>query len=145
MANISRAAAIVGAAESDELGYLENRKSDLQLLVEAASNALDDAGLKKGDVDAIFSSGNTMGFAEHMGIIPRFTDGTSVGGSSFVIHAGSRAGGHCGRLLRDGSGCSRLCGPLQAVLRRRRRYRRRRAGVPGRPVRDALRVYRRSH
>ena len=73
MASISRAAAIVGAAESDELGYLENRKSDLQLLVEAASNALDDAGLKKGDVDAIFSSGNTMGFAEHMGIIPRFT------------------------------------------------------------------------
>ena len=99
MANISRAAAIVGAAESDELGYLENRKSDLQLLVEAASNALDDAGLKKGDVDAIFSSGNTMGFAEHMGIIPRFTDGTSVGGSSFVIHAGHAlaaiAAGYC--------------------------------------------------
>ena len=40
MANISRAAAIVGAAESDELGYLENRKSDLQLHVEASYNAL---------------------------------------------------------------------------------------------------------
>ena len=99
MANISRAAAIVGAAESDELGYLENRKSDLQLHVEASYNALEDAGLKKGDVDAIFSSGNTLGLAEHMGIHPRFTDSTSVGGSSFVIHAGHAlaaiAAGYC--------------------------------------------------
>ena len=62
MANISRAAAIVGAAESDEMGYLENRKSDLQLHVEASYNALEDAGLKKSDVDAIFSSGNTLGW-----------------------------------------------------------------------------------
>ena len=99
MANISRAAAIVGAAESDELGYLENRKSDLQLHVEASYNALEDAGLKKSDVDAIFSSGNTLGLAEHMGIHPRFTDSTSVGGSSFVIHAGHAlaaiAAGYC--------------------------------------------------
>ena len=145
MANISRAAAIVGAAESDELGYLENRKSDLQLLVEAASNALDDAGLKKGDVDAIFSSGNTMGFAEHMGIIPRFTDGTSVGGSSFVIHAGHAlaaiAAGYCetalvvhgsaghSRRFFGGGGGIEGGGPAS----------------PGRPVRDALRVHRRSH
>ena len=145
MANISRAAAIVGAAESDELGYLENRKSDLQLLVEAASNALDDAGLKKSDVDAIFSSGNTMGFAEHMGIIPRFTDGTSVGGSSFVIHAGHAlaaiAAGYCETaLVVHGS-----AGHSTAVLRRRRRHRGRRARFPRGAIRDALRVYRRSH
>ncbi len=99
MANLSRGAAIVGAAESDEIGYLENRKSDLQLHAEAASNALEDAGLKKGDVDAIFAAGNTMGLAEHMGIQPKFTDSTSVGGSSFVIHAGHAlaaiAAGYC--------------------------------------------------
>ena len=99
MPNLSRGAAIVGVAESDELGYLENRKSDLQLGAEAAYNALEDAGLKKGDVDAIFASGNTLGLAEHMGIQPRFTDGTSVGGSSFVIHAGhalaAMAAGYC--------------------------------------------------
>ena len=88
MANISRGAAIVGVAESDDIGYLDNNKSDLQLHAEAAYNALEDAGLKKSDVDAIFASGNTLGLAEHMGIQPKFTDGTSVGGASFVIHAG---------------------------------------------------------
>ncbi len=99
MASISRAAAIVGAAESDELGYLENRRSDLQLSTEAAYNALEDAGLRKADVDAIFAGGNTLGLAEHMGIHPRFTDSTQVGGSSFVIHAGHAlaaiAAGYC--------------------------------------------------
>ena len=99
MANVSRAAVIVGVAEADEMGYLEGRKSDLQLHEEASYNALEDAGLKKSDVDAIFSAGNTLGLAEHMGIQPRFTDGTSVGGSSFVIHAGhamaAMAAGYC--------------------------------------------------
>ena len=47
MANISRAAVIVGVAESDELGYLEGRKSDLQLHEEASYNALEDAGLTR--------------------------------------------------------------------------------------------------
>ena len=87
----------MGAAESDELGYLENRKSDLQLHVEASYNALEDAGLKKSDVDAIFSSGNTLGLAEHMGIHPRFTDSTSVGRLLFRDTRGSRSCGHCGR------------------------------------------------
>ena len=145
MANISRAAAIVGAAESDELGYLENRKSDLQLHVEASYNALEDAGLKKSDVDAIFSSGNTLGLAEHMGIHPRFTDSTSVGGSSFVIHAGHAlaaiAAGYCEvALVTHGS-----AGHSRRFLRRRRRHRGRRASFTRWAVRDALRVYRRSH
>ncbi len=99
MPNVSRAAAIVGVAEADEIGYLENRKSDLQLNTEACYNALEDAGLKKSDVDAVFAAGNTLGLAEHMGIHPRFTDSTSVGGSSFVIHAGHAlaaiAAGYC--------------------------------------------------
>ena len=97
--NISRAAAIVGVAEADEMGYLENMKSDLQLNEEACYNALEDAGLKKSDVDGIFAAGNTLGLAEHMGIHPRFTDSTSVGGSSFIIHAGHAlaaiAAGYC--------------------------------------------------
>ncbi len=88
MQNISRAAAIVGVAEADEIGYLENRKSDLQLNEEACYNAIEDAGLNKSDVDGLFAAGNTLGLAEHMGIHPKFTDSTSVGGSSFVIHAG---------------------------------------------------------
>ena len=50
-------------------------------------NALDDAGLTMKDVDGLFTAGfSTMLTAEYFGIVPRYTDSTSVGGSSFVIH-----------------------------------------------------------
>jgi len=79
--------AIVGAAESDELGRLPH-KSSLQLHMEATSNALADAGLKKSDVDAVFTSGrNTANdVPEYLGIRPRFVGGTQVGGCSFILH-----------------------------------------------------------
>ena len=78
--------AIVGAAESDEIGHVPD-KSALQHHAEAAYNALDDAGLTKADVDGLFTAGySTLLTAEYMGIQPRYTDSTSVGGSSFVIH-----------------------------------------------------------
>ena len=78
--------AIVGVAESDEMGTVPN-KSSLQHHAEAAHNALADAGLSKNDVDGIFTAGfSTLATAEYLGIQPSFTDNTSVGGSSFVIH-----------------------------------------------------------
>jgi len=80
-------AAIVGVAESDELGKLPH-KSALQLHMEATANALADAGLKKSDVDAVFSSGRNMAndLPEYLGIRPRFVGGTQVGGCSFILH-----------------------------------------------------------
>ena len=78
--------AIVGVAESDEMGTVPN-KSSLQHHAEAAHNALNDAGLSKNDVDGLFTAGfSTLATAEYLGIQPNFTDNTSVGGSSFVIH-----------------------------------------------------------
>ena len=79
--------AIVGVAESDELGRLPH-KSSLQLHMEATHSALADAGLKKSDVDAVFSSGrNTANdVPEYLGIRPRFVGGTQVGGCSFILH-----------------------------------------------------------
>jgi acetyl-CoA acetyltransferase len=78
--------AIAGAAESDEIGLTPN-KSSLQLHAEAGYNALKDAGLGIKDVDGLFTAGySTLATAEYMGINPRYTDSTSVGGSSFVIH-----------------------------------------------------------
>jgi len=81
--------AIVGADESDEIGIVPH-KGVLQLHAEAALNALADAGLDKRDVDGVFTCGAgfaaSLQVAEYLGIQPRYTDSTSVGGSSFVIH-----------------------------------------------------------
>ena len=86
-----RAAAVVGVAESDEIGLVPN-KSTLQLLGEAALNALDDAGLSLRDVEGLFTAGfRTTEVAEYLGIQPRYFDGTHVGGSSFVVHLGHAA------------------------------------------------------
>lgn len=86
--SISNKVAIVGAAETNQLGQIAD-KSAIMLHAEAAMNALDDAGLKLSDVDGICTAGfPSYDVAEYLGIVPRFTDGTSVGGSSFVIHVG---------------------------------------------------------
>jgi acetyl-CoA acetyltransferase len=79
--------AIVGAGESDEHGKLP-QKSAFALHAEAARNALADAGLRKDDVDAVFSAGLWMGSetAEYLGIRPRYIDGTQIGGCSFIAH-----------------------------------------------------------
>ena len=79
--------AIVGAAEADEHGKLPH-KSAFMLHAEAARNALADAGLSLGDVDAVFSAGLWMGSetAEYLGIRPRYIDGTQIGGCSFIAH-----------------------------------------------------------
>ena len=78
--------AIVGAAESDEIGKIPG-KSSLQHHAEAAYNALEDAGIGIGEVDGVLTAGySSMVLAEYLGITPTYTDGTAVGGSSFVIH-----------------------------------------------------------
>ena len=96
---LSGTSEIVGVAESDEIGRLPN-KSSLALHAEAALNALDDAGLSRTDVDGLLTAGwSTLDVAEYLGIEPRFTDSTSVGGSSFVIHVAHAmaaiAAGYC--------------------------------------------------
>ncbi len=107
--------AIVGAAESDELGRLP-QKSALQLHAEAARNALADAGLDKGAVDGVFSAGrwSSAETADYLGLKPRYVDGTLVGGCSFLAHVrhamGAIAAGLCDvALVTHGeSGASRV-------------------------------------
>ena len=78
--------AIVGASESDEIGVLPD-KSALALHAEAARNALSDAGLAITDVDGLFTAGVTsVQLGEYLGIVPRYSDGTNVGGCSFIMH-----------------------------------------------------------
>jgi acetyl-CoA acetyltransferase len=82
-------ACIVGVDESDQIGTLPN-VSQLSLHLEAISNAVRDAGLKVKDVDGIFTAGQhspaTLG--EALGVKPRYVDGTTVGGCSFIIMVG---------------------------------------------------------
>jgi acetyl-CoA acetyltransferase len=83
-------AAIVGAAESD-LGEVGPGFTPLDLIGQATERALDDAGLEKKDVDGLFSASAyysmaTVSAGEYLGIRPRYSDATNMGGSSFVSH-----------------------------------------------------------
>ena len=58
----------------------------------AVLKALDDAGLKLSDVDGIWAatavhSMAAMSLAEYLGIQPKFSSGSNIGGSSFLAHA----------------------------------------------------------
>lgn len=78
--------AIVGAAESTELGKIAD-KSALELHVDAAVNALRDAGMTPADIDGIACAGeNPVDVADYLGIVPEYIDGTNVGGSSYMLH-----------------------------------------------------------
>jgi acetyl-CoA acetyltransferase len=79
--------AIVGAAESDEVGKLPG-KTALALHAEGARNALADAGLTAKDVDAVLSTGRQTAndVPEYLGIRPRYMDNTQMGGCSFIAH-----------------------------------------------------------
>ncbi|MEX0786561.1 MAG: acetyl-CoA acetyltransferase, partial [Dehalococcoidia bacterium] len=83
--SLSKKVALVGVDESDEIGICEG-KTAIQLHAEAARNALRDAGLELSDVDGLGTAGpSVMQLAEYLGVQPSYMDGTSVGGSSFVI------------------------------------------------------------
>jgi acetyl-CoA acetyltransferase len=78
---------IAGAAETDAIGKLPD-KSTLQLHVEAAVNAVADAGLTMRDIDGIatVSAPGPVQVAHALGITPSYLDGTGVGGTSFLLH-----------------------------------------------------------
>ncbi|MEU7004918.1 acetyl-CoA acetyltransferase [Nonomuraea sp. NPDC046570] len=92
---------VAGVAESD-LGV--TGLGSLDLAAQAAARALADAGLTTRDVDGLFTAVAGRGMApldvgEYLGIRPRYTDGTMVGGSSFVSHL------HHAALALDAGAC----------------------------------------
>jgi acetyl-CoA C-acetyltransferase len=71
-------------------------KSLAQLHAESAKGALDDAGLKKEDIDGYFCAGDAPGLgplsmADYMGLKLRHMDSTDTGGSSYLVHVGHAA------------------------------------------------------
>jgi len=79
-------AAVVGAAETTQLGVIANM-SQVQLHADAALNAVRDAGISISDIDGIATAGESPeSIAHYLGITPNWIDATGVGGCSFLMH-----------------------------------------------------------
>ncbi|MEM9147493.1 MAG: acetyl-CoA acetyltransferase [Pseudomonadota bacterium] len=83
-------AACVGLATAG-VGEAPGRNA-MELMVEAVHGALAEAEIPLGEVDGLFAatafhSMAAMSLAEHLGIRPAFSDGSNIGGSSFMAHA----------------------------------------------------------
>lgn len=81
-----RAASIVAGVGTYGLGETPGQ-SEFELLAGTAQAALGDAGLKIADVDAVFCTSmqhnmGSLSLAEYLGIKPKFSDSTVIGGSS---------------------------------------------------------------
>ena len=85
-AQVSKAAAIVGAAEANEIGFLKEPKSSLQLHIEAIKNVSEQTGIPISQIDGVFSTGWSSELCEHLGIHPKYIDTTACGGCSFEMH-----------------------------------------------------------
>jgi acetyl-CoA acetyltransferase len=84
------AVAIAGAAESD-LGEVGPGFTPVDLMAQASLRALEDCGLTTADVDGLFAASTQLPWAsvnlgDALGIRPRYTDSTQVGGASPVAH-----------------------------------------------------------
>jgi acetyl-CoA acetyltransferase len=79
------AAALVGVADdASPTGELDRTGRALEAAM--VLDALEDAGLTLADVDGVCHAESSMGFAEYLGVHPRFTDSTMTGGSSYEVH-----------------------------------------------------------
>ncbi len=81
-----KAAAIVGAAEANEIGFLQTPITSLQLHIEAIKNLSEQTGIPIAKIDGVFSTGWSTELCEHLGIRPKYIDTTAVGGCSFEMH-----------------------------------------------------------
>src|SRR5690348_12125095 len=116
--------AIVGAAETTELGRIPNL-SQIGLHADAALNAMKDAGIGPKDIDGVATAGETpVTIAHYLGITPKWVDGTAVGGCSFMIHvrhaAAALESGMCSTVL---SRMARAAAPGSGARGRRCRRR----------------------
>jgi acetyl-CoA acetyltransferase len=88
---LSAEVSIVGAATAG-IGW-ESRQSVAEIMADAAHKALDDAGLAVRDVDGLFAVTPyywmpSVTLADQLGIQPKVTDSTNIGGASVVAHVG---------------------------------------------------------
>jgi acetyl-CoA acetyltransferase len=116
----SKSIAVVGAAETTRMGVVPEL-SNLGLHLDAALNAMSDAGLSPKQIDGIATAGeHPWSVAGSLGITPRWVDGTNVGGCSYMLHvrhaAAAIAAGYCSTVLitHGESGRSQIAPALYA-------------------------------
>jgi acetyl-CoA acetyltransferase len=94
--------AIVGASETTGMGDIPGMSS-LMLAADATMNAIKDCGIDKNKIDGVFSTHSPTQLAHYLGITPTCIDGTSIGGTSFLLHvrhaAAALALGYCNYAL----------------------------------------------
>ncbi len=95
--------AIVGAAEAG-LGVAPEGSTAIDQMGRAALAALTDAKLGPDDVDGLFAASTqlpwaTVNLGEYLGVSPRYSDSTQLGGSSFMAHL------HHAMLAIEGGAC----------------------------------------
>jgi acetyl-CoA acetyltransferase len=84
--DLRKKVAIIGAAETDRVGVIPEI-TQLGLHAQAARNAIRDAGIDKSQIDGLACAGESVvAVADYLDIQPQYVDGTSIGGSSFMIH-----------------------------------------------------------
>lgn len=82
--------AIVGVGEAGIAGFAPGT-TPVDAMALASSLALEDAGLTPADVDGVFAAGlqtfmPTLSLCEYLGMRPRYTDGTQIGGGAAIAH-----------------------------------------------------------
>ncbi len=83
--------AVAGVGESESWDVGGQGLTALDLIGQATAAALDDAGLRLDEVDGLFTASAYYGMpglnvGEYLGIRPRYSDSTNLGGASFVSH-----------------------------------------------------------
>jgi acetyl-CoA acetyltransferase len=90
-ASLAGCATIAGVATAG-IGW-DTDSTPAELMVESTLAALGDAGIRLNDVDAVFAVTPyywmpSLTLADALGIRPRFSDSTNMGGASVVAHVG---------------------------------------------------------
>jgi acetyl-CoA acetyltransferase len=96
MADPLRAAVAIAGVGEAGIGEAPPGATPLDLIGEAVALALADAGLRTSDVDGLFTASAYYGMpglnvGEYLGVRPRFSDSTNLGGASFLSHVGHAA------------------------------------------------------
>lgn len=100
--NLSEQVSIAGAATAG-VGW-ETKSSVVEIMADAVLAALKDANLTLRDVDGVFAVTPyywmpSVTLADQLGIQPKVTDSTNIGGASVIAHVGHAmraiAAGHC--------------------------------------------------